>query len=159
MHTRCFVKHGMMDSDGKSLVLGSVIIQSQRSIPLQVTAVPGTVGFSRRVQPCQCQLSGQEAPLNAVRSCVALCCVLGFQCLQGHELEGRCILAHELLSQFPCVCLEASGGLLCSIARKGNPLSFLASTQAAESLRFFFFNITAEYFFKVRVHILRGKPF
>lgn len=92
----------------------------------------------------------------------SLCCVLGFQCLQGHELEApHHILAQELLSQFPCVCLEASHGSLSSTASKGNPLSFLASTQAAEGLRLFYyyyyFNIAAEYLFKARVHILREK--
>lgn len=171
-----------MDSDGKSLVLGSVITQSQKNYSLQVHVSAWNSGVSSQgaavPMPANCQ---DRRLLLWLLLCHvwSVCCVLGFQCLQGRELEGLHILAQELLSQLPCVCLEprvdSSAALLgketqsflastqqCTIARKGNPCIFwpLTGSRGPETLLFFFFfKIAAEYLLKARVHILREKPF
>lgn len=86
------------------------------------TSVPGTVAFPLRMQPCQRQLTVRTGGcFDCCQSPVVSVLCPWVQCLQGRELEApHHILAQELLSQFPCVCLEASRGSLCSTASKGN---------------------------------------
>ena len=59
VHTRCFVEHSVVDSDGKSLVLGSVMTQSQKDYSLQVHVSAWNSGVSSQgatvPMPANCQ--------------------------------------------------------------------------------------------------------
>lgn len=133
----------------------------KRIISLQVHVSAWNSGVSSQ---------GATVPMPAVRTggCFAcchchvwsLCCVLGFQCLQGHELEApHHILARELLSEFPCVWKTQVD---CAAALLGKEIPCLSwplpGSWGPETL-IYFFNIAAEYLFKAGVHILREKPF
>lgn len=130
VHTRCFVEHSVMDSDGKSLVLGSMITQSQKNYSVQVHVSAWNSRVSSQGAAVPMPANCRERRLLWLLSCHVRsgCCVLGFQCLQGRELEGLHTLAQELLSQLPCVCLEPRVDSSAALLGKETH-SFLASTQ------------------------------
>lgn len=99
----------------------------KRNISLQVHISAWNSGASSQGATVPMPADCQDRRLLWLLSCHlwSLCCVLGFQCLQEHELEApHHILAQELLSQFPCVCLEASRGSLCTLLGKETPCLF-----------------------------------